>query len=199
MPLITPERLNSYLSGPDWSDVQWLEAADVCAEVEGELEARLNARISAGPARTESGALLDDGTLVLSAPVHTVTELDGTTITGGALPTGWQLLDGTLSSTETSLAYSVGYPTLSGGAGLVGAHHGFTVRAVPIVYLPGWGDVPALRSAILRKIQARWLNRHDDTVTARNLSAEAPQPLPEDWTDDDVKRLHVYRWPTVWR
>lgn len=203
MPLITPERLNASLSGPKWSDEMWIEAVDVVAEVEAELAAQLAAPISAGPARTENAALTDTGLLVLTAPVHTVLVLDGTAVDeGDPLPTGWYLDamgEGFLSSTETSLAYSAGYPTLGGYPGYAGRHSGYATRTVAISYLPGWGDRPALRSAILRKIQARWLNRHDDTVTTRDLTAEAPPPLPEEWTDTDIARLHLYRWAGVHR
>lgn len=198
MPLITPGRLNSFLSGPEWSDDQWLEAADIVEEVEGELAAQLNAPISAGPQRIETGALLDTGLLALAAPVASVLVLDGTTVTDDVLPTGWTVAhDGCLHYTSGS-DLPLPVPAFGYGYGIT-THHGFATRSVAITYLPGWGDRPALRSAILRKTANRWLNRHDDTVTARNLDAEAPPSLSEDWTDTDIRRLSVYRWYTAWR
>lgn len=194
MPLITPERLNSYLSSPNWSDGQWLEVADVCAEVEGELEDALNAPISPRAARTASGALTDSGQLMLPAPVHSVSTLDGVVIPDGdPLPTGWRLEDGYLYLDPATAGF------LGSGPGYGGVHHGFTVRTVPVTFVPGWGNRAALRSAILRKIRVRWLNQHDDTIIARNLEADAPAPLPEEWTEDELTRLNIYRWYTIWR
>lgn len=199
MPLVTAERLNSFLSKPHWSDEQWIEAEDVCAEVEDELRARLNAPISPGLARTETAVLIDSGLLVCKLPVHTVTRFNGVDIPeGDPLPEGWMLDEGYVTKDDPTTAYPFGYPTLGGPAAPY-AHHAFGLSAITLTYVPGWGDVPALRSAILRKCQARWLNRHDDTVTARDLSAEAPPPLPEEWTDADIKALHLYKWTTVHR
>jgi hypothetical protein len=196
MPLITAKRLNRYLSNPSWTEDQWEEAAEIPEEVEGELEAALNAPISAGPPVTEYGALLESGVLALSRPVAGVDTLDGTTIVADALPTGWSLHDdGCLHFADVA----VGLPVVLGTRGYGGVHHAFTARTVALTYRPGWGDKPALRSAILRKSANRFLNRHDDTVTARNLTAEAPPPLTENWTKGDLDKLSVYRWHTVWR
>jgi hypothetical protein len=44
------------------------------------------------------------------------------------------------------------------------------------------------------------LNAHDDTMIARATDATKPPPdPPEDWTEDELKPLGIYRSLTVWR
>jgi hypothetical protein len=67
------------------------------------------------------------------------------------------------------------------------------VPHVTIVYRPGWGRHEALRGAVLEKATALMMNRHDDTITARQLEGQTPPKMTEDWTADEVAALGAFR------
>jgi hypothetical protein len=50
-------------------------------------------------------------------------------------------------------------------------------------------------ATLLDKVGNCMLNRHDDTVIARNLDAEKPVNLNEDWTDQELLMLRARRRP----
>jgi hypothetical protein len=189
MGIVDAERLNRHLSSPNWTDEQWSEAAQLCDEVESELADLLNTHITPVPL-TETVAVLDSGLVATSYPVAAVTELGATPIVGGVLPDGWVLREHRLYQ-ETQ---QPGAPLLS----LLDPAVGWAARvagraAVRVSYQAGWGDEPTLRKAILKKTGAIMQNRHDDTVTVRDLTASQPPPLVEEWTTAELTPLGIYR------
>lgn len=201
MGIVSVQRFNEALASPQWTVDQEEEAGRLLDEVEDELVGQLNAPITLLSARTEQAPVLDSGLLLTRYPVGaatSVTSLDGTTVTGGVLPSGWQLEPwGMLRRDPGDTVFSpTAWPPLPSGTL---THHGYTAGTISITYQPGWGDRPALRQAIIRITKGRFLNQHDDTVTARALETAPPPPLPETWTPEELDKLNIYCWLTVWR
>jgi hypothetical protein len=181
--VVDAERLHSYLSMPRWTPEQWQEAAALVEEIEAELSAALGGPpiTPVGPL-TETVDVTDGGLLLVRWPVHRPTKLDGVALAeDDPLPAGWSLTAGYL--TDRSRAYTPRYNRVTGTAELE--------------YWAGWGPLPVLRSALLRKLRSIWINRHANEITARDANGEAPRPLPENWTDSEIKRLSIYYWHSV--
>lgn len=192
MAIVDAIRLNRFLGGPTWDADQQAEAADILDEVEDELANRLNTKITT-ETRTEQAPILASGQVMTDYPVASVSSINGTTIPDWTpLPSGWIIQDHRLYAVLSTIPYQQApYYTLSGGP--------LPRDWVQLIYAAGWGNVPALRQAILRKAGARFNNRNDHTVLVRDLDATDPQPLtPEDWTDEEIANLsrfynHVVR------
>jgi hypothetical protein len=201
--IVTAAQLQHFMSDPKWTETQTLAAAATLAGVEGSLEDRLyGAYISLRPARTETAIVLASGTVDTRQPVNSVTSLNGVAVddTHPLDAAAWSIYDGRLHSLAQAAVIPSG-PVGTLWPGWNGWGSGGSTRTagtVTLAYIPGWGDVPALRLAILRKAAAIMDNRHDDSILARNTDAQKPPPLvPETFTDDEMAQLGTYRWLTV--
>lgn len=204
MGIVTTNRLNTFLSGPTWQDSQWEEAGRLCEEVESTLAAQLMTYITPRP-YIERVAILASGLVATTHPVVSVTAIDGAPAPD-PLVAPWRIQDGRLRWVQDS-APPFGVPsgspftlldpysTLYGQVPRVDG-----VGAVTVDYQAGWGDDPTLRLAILRKLGAIWVNRHDDTVVVRDMDASNPPPLPsEEWSEEELKPLGTYRNLAAWK
>lgn len=200
MAIVDAERVNRYLSSPSWTPAQWDECAELCEEVEDTLGRLLGGVLITPAPRSEVATILDSGLVATSQPVATVTALDGATLTEGApLPAGWSLVDGRLRTTVTTSLARVGdVLTLGYAGGAPGRVQGRGL--VDVSYLGGWGNRPALRRAVLLKVAAIMVNRHDDTimVTDDGQSREA-RGLSEEWTAQELAALGTFRNLGAWR
>lgn len=196
--IVTAGRLNRFMSSPHWTDEQWEDAVDRLEGVESTLAGKLNSPIKPIP-YSETVTILRTGQLNTTYPVSSVTTINGATVVDGVLPGGWTLRDHRLYSSETP--FYLGQPfTLSTFPliGEVGRVDG--LGAATVAYQAGWGNVPALRLAILKKARTLFTNTHDDSVTVRDLDANQPSPLgSEEWTDAELKDLEIFRNLVAWR
>lgn len=202
--IVTTAQLNHFMSDPKWIETQWQAAEATLAGVEGNLEDVLyGAYVTPRPARRETALLLSSGVIDTRQPVNSVTSLNGVAVDDDHPldATAWSIFDGRLHSlNQEALTPSGPVGTTWSGWDRWGSSlsHSGTAGTVDLVYVPGWGDVPALRLAILRKASAIMFNRHDDSVLARNTDAQKPPPIvPETFTADEVAQLGTYRWLTV--
>lgn len=202
MAIVDAERLNRFMSEPQWSAAQYEEAEDLLVMLEGELEDRLNTKITPVPF-SESCMILDSGLVDTRYHVYAVTSINGTAIVeGDPLPTGWVIRDHWLRW-DTAAIPSLTTSTLLSGWGY-GPHTVGRVQgagSVTLSYRAGLGDVPALRRALLSKGADIMNYRHDDTVTARGLDASEPAPPPptEQWTRGEIDKLSKYLIIDTWR
>lgn len=196
--IVTAGRLNRFMSSPQWTDEQWEDAVETIEGVESTLAGKLNSPIKPVP-YGETVTILRSGQVNTTYPVSEVTAINGTVIVDGVLPDGWTLRDHRLYTTETP-SY-LGQPfTLSTfpALGEVGRVDG--IGSVTVAYQAGWGNVPALRLAILKKARTLFTNNHDDSVTVRDLDANQPPPLSsEEWSDAELKDLEIFRNLVAWR
>lgn len=189
MAVVTTEQVRDYLSHPTWSDAQ----TRAC---EQEIDAKTALlenwfRVPIEPVeRTELAPIYGTGLVATSAPIHTLLALNDDTVTDGMPPAPYELRDGVW-------LYNRDYD---------GVLNSYTNRPfditvgnirprVSVVFLAGWGGTADIVNAIIRKVGAVMLNRHDDTVVARNLDAESPKPLDEDWSDKELMMLRRRRRP----
>lgn len=206
MAIVDSARLNRFLSSPKWREDQFEEADDLLDELEGELGAQLNTFITPVP-YAETVTVLQSGLLATRHPVSAVTVLNGAVVDQThPLPSSWTLLPPPESRLRWSDPGSFPPPTppqfnlMTGWSpvGIVPRVSG--IGATSIGYLAGWGNQPALRKALLVKAGIIFQNRHDDTVTARNLDSQEPPPLPtETWTTAELTPLSIYRNPVIWK
>lgn len=199
MAIVDVDRLNRFLGSPRWSDDQEEEAADLLDEVEDSLAARLNTKISP-VAYSESAAVLRSGLVLTRYHVYTVERInDLASASDGTPPTGWLVQDHWLrmfpaptSGIPGSLAFG-----LYNNVDLLNVD---AVGVVNVSYHAGLGNVPAIRRALLRKAGAIFNNRHDETVSVRELDANEPPALaPEDWSDEEINDLSLFRIVRVTR
>lgn len=199
--IITAGRLNRFMSSPRWTDDQWEDVVETIEGVESTLAAKLNSPIKPIP-YSETVTILGSGQVNTTYPVAGVTTINGAAIVGDVLPGGWTLRDHRLYATEPPSS-TFGQPftltTYGLGArpGEVGRVEG--IGSVTVAYQAGWGVVPALRLAILKKARAIVTNNHDDMVTTRDLDATQPAPLKEEWTEAELKELELFRNIVTWR
>lgn len=197
--IVDEYRLNRFMSRPRWTDEQYAEAAEVLEGLEAQLAGKLNTPITPIP-YLETVAILRSGQVDSTYPVAVVTGINGTAVTNGVLPGGWRMQDGRLYATEAPsfLGQPFSLSAWGGGFGLPGRVDG--LGSVRLEYMAGWGNVPALRLAILKKARTMMTNQHDDTVTARDLDASQPPSLPpEEWTPAELADLEIFRNLTAWR
>jgi hypothetical protein len=206
MAIVDSTRLNRFLSSPKWRDDQFEEADDLLDELEQQLGDQLATYVTPVP-YAETCTVLQSGLLATRHPVHSVTTLNGVPVDNThPLPASWTLLP----VPESRLRWiDLGnFPPLTlpqfnlmtgwSPVGTVPRVDG--IGAVAINYLAGWGNLPALRKALLTKAGIVFLNRHDDSVIARNLDSQEPPPLPtENWTTAELAPLGVYRNLTAWK
>lgn len=198
MPLVSVARLSAYMNNPSWSEEQREEAEKICAEREARLGSLLNTPLTPIP-WVETVAVLSTGLVATTYPVFAVTTLNGAAVPdGGPLPDGWVIQNNRLRATSATVPSSLTLGSLMPSVGVFGRVDG--IGSVSVEYQAGWGPLPALVDSILEKAKAVMTNRHDDTITIRDLDAEAPAPEKEDWTDDEItKNLGIYRNLVVFR
>lgn len=212
--IVDVPRLNKYMSSPQWNQAQQAAAADVLDGLESTLESALGTFITPRTL-TERAAVLCGGLvpgLQLVAtrhPVASVISLDGTTVADPpqdaapgfeqTLPEPWTLAEHRVRR-DTSTAGGSGYgasvdiSSLDGLSWRGGAETARIAGYVSLVYRAGWGDVAALRKAIMDKARAIMHNTHDDTVVMRETDGAKPPPVPaEDWTDAEMAKLGGFR------
>lgn len=209
MTVVTAQRVNRYLSEPYWTEGQWAEAEQLCVEKEDELAALLVSPITPIPF-TETATVLDSGLVATTYPVSSVTEFLGEPVDEThPLPEGW-----TLTSHRVRANMSSGFPPSGVSFGLTAGDVSAVVFGVAsrvqggfvvsISYQAGWGDVPTLEGAIVRKVAAIMKNRHDDTLVTDDAGSATGKQTPtvrEEWTDDELRTLGVFRNPRgmAWR
>jgi hypothetical protein len=207
MAVVDAQRVNRYLSEPFWTESQWAEAEALCVEKEDELAARLITPIT--PITFEEVAtVLDSGLVATTYPVVAVTTFLGEPVDEDhPLPEGWALIN---SRVRLRPANAV-LPVL-GALGMTSfwqVSFGAASRIqgggqVNIAYQAGWGAVPALVNAILRKVAAIMKNRHDDTLITDDAGSATGKQTPtvvEEWTDTELMTLGIFRNPRgmAWR
>lgn len=212
--IVDEKRLNRYMSSPQWTNDQQLAARDVLDGLESTLESTLMTFITPRP-MVESAAVLTGGlvpgqqVVATRHPVATVTTLDGVAVDappadalpgfGQPLPDGWSLIEHRMRRTPATPGTASGYGASVEISALTGLPRPGTSPAritgyVTLSYLAGWGDVPALRKAIMDKAKAIMFNTHDDSVAARNMDAtKAPYVQSEDWTEAELAKLGTFR------
>jgi hypothetical protein len=209
--IVGVERLNKYMSSPQWTASQQDAAADVLAGLESTLESALSGAFITPRPRVEQAPVLESGLVATRQLVAWVTSLDGVATDDpeppeGAAPGEGQELPGTWTLTEHRLR-RIGRPAYSAltlaeptAWGVPASRVGGATSTVTIGYLAGWGNVPALAKAILDKARAIMWNTHDDTAVMRNTDGAKAPPVPsEDWTDAEIAKLGIYRNLSAWR
>lgn len=206
--IITAGRLNRFMSNPKWTEEQWLAAVDVIEGVEGQLADKLATFIKPVP-YSETVTVLAAGIVNTTHPVAAVTKIDGTAVADGdPLPDGWVIREHRLYATRPPGGPLLGQPfTLTtwdlgggytGGFGEVPRVEG--VGSCTVEYLAGWGNIPALRLAILKKARIVFRNQHDDAIVVHDLNADTPpEREKEEWTAEELKDLERFRNITAWR
>lgn len=214
--IVGVERLNKYMSSPQWTDDQQDAAADVLAGLESTLEGALSGAFITPRPRAEEATVLESGLVVTRQPVAWVTEIDGATPAvpdmpedaepgeGQTLPLPWTLTEHRVRRIGRPgfgiTGYSTLFPTQPTAWGIPAGRIGGATATVTLSYLAGWGNVPALAKAILDKARAIMHNTHDDTVVMRNTDGSKPPPVPsEDWTEAEIAKLGIYRLLAAWR
>lgn len=199
--IVSAARLNRFMSSPVWTPEQWEAAIDVIEGVESSLAGQLNTYILPVPF-SETVTVLRSGQVNTSHPVSVVTKINGVVVTGD-LPTGWKLQEHRLYTAEFPSA-GLGQPftldTWGLGTQMGEVHRVDGLGPATVEYDAGWGNVPALRLAILKKARTVFRNQHDDSIVVRDLdAAQAPRPDAEEWTDVELKELDRFRNLTAWR
>lgn len=192
MAIISVEQVRAHLSGPAWSDSQ----RATCQQLIDGRQARLQGwlRVPIDPVELTEYARVNQhtGMVMLTYPIATLLAINDTTITSGSpAPDPYLLRETVLYDTTYTAAgqpiYSSRPFALTEGADCA--------PPVKVHYLGGWGPVPDLVSTLLDKVGNAMLNRHDDTVIARNLDTDKPPMLAEDWTDQELLMLRARRRP----
>lgn len=214
--IVSVTQLNKYMSSPQWTNAQQDAAKDTLEGLESTLEGALSGAFITPRPRVEEGTVLDSGLVVLRQPVAWIVSIDGATADvttppegaepgeGQALPSPWTLTEHRLRRIGRPgfglTGYSSLFPSQPTAWGVPASRIGSADATVTVEYLAGWGDVPALRFAILQKARAIMHNVHDDTVVMRNTDGTKPPPVPsEDWTDSEIAKLGIYRNLSAWR
>lgn len=193
--IVSAEQLRIRAGGRLWSPEQTQDAERVLEEVEGEIADLLGAPISPGAARVEQAPILAAGLVCPRWPVHTVTSIGGDVVDQDhPLDPVWRLEEGYLQHTAPATLASpvTGLPP-------VGSAYAFVIGTVELGYLPGWGDIPSIRSMITKVALARVINSHGDTMLARDLQAEVPPAVREPDPDTIRRKLGRWRWLQVTR
>jgi hypothetical protein len=189
MAVVTVEQVRDHLSNPSWSDSQRRACQQLIDSRQALLQDWFRVPIEPGPQRTETVPVLDQTGLVSTTyPIYELIAVGGEAAVEGMPPAPYEIRDGAWLYDPTYDTGLIGYSSrpysLIGGAALT---------RVTVTYLPGWGAKADIVGAIIDKVGNIMLNRHDDTVVARNLDAEKPPQLGEAWTDDELKMLRARR------
>lgn len=191
--VVTVGQVNDYLSNPPWSAHQTATCALLLARRQADLERWMRCPIDPVE-RTEVVPILRrTGIVAASAPVFRVIDIDGVSAGGSATygmalpaPYGWReegwigVPPSPQAPAYTSRPFSLTTP------------QDYDQR-ITLHYMAGWGPVGDIVGAIVDKVGATMLNRHDDTVVARALDAKEPPALKEGWTDDELLMLRSRR------
>lgn len=202
--IVDVTRLNNFMSSPRWTDAQADSAVDILEGIEDTLAGKLNSPIKPIPYR-ETVTVLRSGQVNTTYPVAGITSINGAAPVNGVLPTGWRVQDhrlyADLDAGVVSASLYGGVPfTLGGfpGRGEVGRVDG--IGSVTVDYMAGWGNVPALRLAILKKAANLFNDMHDDSISTRDLDgSEAPRKPKPEWTAAELADLELFRNLVAWR
>lgn len=189
MAIVTVEQVRDYLSHPSWTDSQRRACAQQIDYSQALLADWFRVPIESTETRTEMVPVLaETGLVATTYPIHTLVTIGGEAAPGGVPPVPYEIRDGAWLYDPTYDTGLLGYTTrpfsLIGPTG---------PPLVVVSYLPGWGAKDDIVGAIIKKVAAVMLNRHDDTVAARNLDGEKPTELKEDWTDQELAMLRNRR------
>jgi hypothetical protein len=191
--VVTVQQVNDYLSNPPWSAHQASTCELLLARRQSELERWMRCPIDPVE-RTEVVPILRrTGVVATSAPVFRVIDIDGV-IAGGSATYG-MALPAPYSWREEGW---IGVPVVANTLAYMSRPFSLIVpqdydQSVAMHYMAGWGPVSDIVGAIVAKVGATMLNRHDDTVTARALDAKEPPPIKEEWTDNELLMLRSRR------
>jgi hypothetical protein len=193
MDIVTVRDVNDHLSSPPWDPAQERACQELIDKRTAELRRWFGVPIDPIP-MAETVRVHDSGVLLTSLPVYKVLTLAGVDVVGGrsgcALPSPYYWLDEHwITSPKPALSY--GYTTrpfdlVAGAPPLI---------MVTLAYLGGWGPCSDITGAIITKVAATMMNRHDDTVTTRALDDKTPPQLKEEWTDAEYKALRSRKRP----
>lgn len=204
MGIVNAERLNNFMSSPQWSRAQKKAAEDVLAGLERSLESRLSGAYITPRQCVEDAPILESGLVATRQVVQSVSSINGTAIAeGDPPPTGWVLDEGKHRLRWRPSTGSPFPPLPSTGvlafAAPLSVTHVRSIGWVQLVYRGGWDNDSGLALAILQKARNIMINAHDDTVRTRGTDASAPESLNEDWTDEEIESLGTYRNLSAWR
>lgn len=188
--VVTVDQVRDYLSSPPWSAKQEATCALEIATKQSQLERFLQVPIDPVD-RTDNARILPSGLVCTDLPVYTLIAVDSVPTVAGVPPIPYTLKDGWLYGQELDTGYSTGALNSRPFSLVAG---GYNPRVL-VHYLGGWGGQPDITGAIIRKVAAVMLNRHDDTVVARNLDAEKPKEVSEAWTDQELLSLRSRKRP----
>lgn len=189
MGVVTQERLNSFMSNPQWTQGQKAGIQDVLDGLERDLESALCGAYITPRTLIETAPILFSGQVATKQVVYKVLSIDGTELDADdPLPTGWYLHPGhkRLYWDITSLPSSF----LLSSPAAPGVRSIGTVR---LTYEGGWGADPGLVGAIMRKASAIVFNLHDDSLRTRGTDGSRPLPMETDWTEAELAALGSYR------
>lgn len=193
MDIVTVRDVNDHLSSPPWGPAQERACQELIDKRTAELRRWFGVPID--PVQiTETVRVRRSGIVDTSLPVYQVIELAGVPVTDGlagcALPAPYYWLDEhwiTSPKAPPVAGYSTRpFDPVYGDCGLV---------TVALTYRGGWGPCSDITGAIITKVAATMMNRHDDTVTTRALDEKTPPQLKDEWTDADYKALRSRKRP----
>lgn len=196
--IVDSYRLNRFMSSPRWTDAQVDAADDILEGLESQLANHLNAPITPIP-WSETATVLRSGQLCTTYPVAEVNSINNVAVAAGVLPSGWNKQGHWLYATSSpvnalGMPFTVGtqaYPQ----PGLLARVEG--IGTATVTYQAGWGNVPALRLAILKKARVLMATFNDDTINVHDLNATNPTSMvalpDQEWTDAELKSLERFR------
>lgn len=193
MDIVTVRDVNDHLSSPPWSPAQERTCQALINRRTADLRRWFGVPID--PVHmAETVKVRASGIVDTTYPVYQVLSMAGVAVVGGlygcALPAPYYWLNEHWI-TSPKPALSVGYTTRPFDP----VHGECPLVTVAMAYLGGWGPCADITGAIIEKVAATMLNRHDDTVTARALDDKTPPQLKEEWTDADYKALRSRKRP----
>lgn len=198
MGVVKADRLNRYMSSPQWKTEQYKAAQDVLDGLERDLESQLCGAYITPRTLMETAPILQSGQVATKQVVHKVTSINGVALADGdPLPTGWWLHPG-----HKRLYWRGSSPptlTVSSPLNWNPVGHVRSIGTVELTYEGGWNDDIGLINAIMKKASAIVFNMHDDSLRTAGTDGSRPQPVSTDWTDAEVKALGSYRNLSAYR
>lgn len=188
MAVVTVDQVQRHLSNPPWSDDQIAACQLLINKRQAELSRWFGVPIEPTE-RTDLAVVMASGLVATLMPIHTLYDVDGVTAVNGVPAAPYELRDGAWLYTVEA---DGGWPAYSTRPfSLVGSPS----PRVSVHYLAGWGATDDIVGAIVDKVSATMLNRHDDTVVARQLDAQAPPQLKEEWQETELTMLRSRKRP----